>query len=220
MRGAGKRRRCCDAGDPHRAKRSGGKRRGRRFDVGTMRAMRVLLIAAAAAVLATAGCGGGDDTGPPPSAPNTMKLTSPAFANGGTLPKRFTCDGDLGGVNPPLVWSKRPPDTKSQALIVTDPDAPGGNFVHWTVWGMMARTTGLEADIPPLGLPQGKNSAGTSKYAAPCPPKGDSPHRYEFVVYALKKPIDAKPGAPADEVQAKIKSAALAQGTLVGRYSR
>ena len=185
-----------------------------------MRAMRALLIAVCAAILTVAGCGDDDTTGPPPPAPNTMKVTSSAFANGGTIPKRFTCDGELDGVSPPLEWSRRPRETKSQALVVTDPDAPGGNFVHWTVWGMMARTTGLQADIPPIGLPQGKNSAGSSKYAPPCPPEGDSPHRYEFVIYALKEPIALKTGAPADQVQDEIAKAALARGTLTGRYSR
>jgi Raf kinase inhibitor-like YbhB/YbcL family protein len=180
-------------------------------------ALPALLVAA----LVVGGCGDdGSGSGPPPSAPDTMTLTSPAFTNGATLPARFTCDGKLGGVNPPLTWSHRPRDTKSQALIVEDPDAPGGTFVHWTVWGMMARTTGLQPDIPPLGLPQGKNSAGTSKYAPPCPPKGASPHRYEFVIYALKGPIDAKPGAPASEVTDKIERAALARGTLTAKYGR
>jgi Raf kinase inhibitor-like YbhB/YbcL family protein len=174
-----------------------------------------------ATALALAGCGdGGTVSGPPPAAPNTMKLTSPAFADGGTLPKRFACDGKLGGVNPPLDWSLKPPGVKSQALIVEDPDAPGGTYVHWTVWAMMPRTNGLEADIPPIGLPQGKNSAGKTGYAAPCPPKGDSPHRYQFIVYALKERIDAKNGAQAADVIDKIERAALARGTLTATYGR
>jgi len=187
-----------------------------------MRPFLVALLAAALfAALALAACG--DDatvSGPPPSAPNTMRLTSPAFKEGDRLPERFTCDGKLGGVNPPLEWSKRPRDLKSQALIVEDPDAPDGTFVHWTVWGMMDRTTGLQADIPPLGLPQGKNSAGDAKYAPPCPPKGDEPHRYEFVIYALQERISAKQGAPTEDVIDEIEGAALARGTLTGTYSR
>jgi len=186
-----------------------------------MAPVRACALTALTATLALGACGDkGTVTGPPPSAPNTMKLTSPAFRNDGTLPKPFTCDGKLGGVNPPLAWSKRPRDVKSQALIVEDPDAPGGTYVHWTVWRMMARTTGLQADIPPIGLPQGKNSAGKTGYASPCPPKGDSPHHYRFIIYALKEPIDAKPGAPPDEVIGKIERAALARGTLTATYSR
>jgi Raf kinase inhibitor-like YbhB/YbcL family protein len=172
-------------------------------------------------MVVVAGCGdNGTVSGSPPAAPDTMKLTSPAFADGATLPKQFTCDGKLGGVNPPLDWSLRPKDVKSQALIVEDPDAPGGTYVHWTVWRMMPRTNGLEADIPPIGLPQGKNSAGKTGYAAPCPPKGDSPHRYQFIVYALKEPIDAKPGAAPEDVINKIEQAALARGTLTAKYGR
>jgi Raf kinase inhibitor-like YbhB/YbcL family protein len=190
-----------------------------REGVSTMSAMRASAIAAVAVAAVMAGCGG-DSKSSPPSVPATMRLTSPAFKDGATIPAQFTCDGKLEGVNPPLAWSRKPGDTKSQALILTDPDAPGGTFVHWTVWGMMDRTTALDADIPPLGLPQGKNSAGTSKYAAPCPPKGDSPHRYQFEIYALKNPIDAKPGAPSDAVIDKIKSAALARGVLTGTYAR
>jgi Raf kinase inhibitor-like YbhB/YbcL family protein len=183
--------------------------------------VRLSLLAALIALPVLAGCGGSDNkSGPPPAVPATIKVSSPAFKDGGALPARFTCDGKFGGVNPPLGWLNKPSGTKSQALILTDPDAPGGNYTHWTVWGMMGRTNGLEADIPPLGLPQGKNSAGTSKYAAPCPPKGSSPHRYEFVIYALKEPIALKPGAPGDLVIDSVKRAALARGVLTGKYSR
>jgi hypothetical protein len=84
----------------------------------------------------------------------------------------------------------------------------------------MARTTGLQADIPPIGLPQGENSAGKTGYAPPCPPEGDSPHRYQFIVYALEEPIDAKPGAPPEEVIDEIERAALARGTLTATYAR
>jgi Raf kinase inhibitor-like YbhB/YbcL family protein len=186
-----------------------------------MARVRVPVFTALAAALALGACGGnGTVSGPPPQAPDTMKLASPAFRDGGTLPKQVTCNGKLGGVNPPLNWSKRPRGTKSQALILEDPDAPGGTYVHWTVWRMMARTTGLQADIPPVGLPQGRNSAGKTGYAPPCPPKGDAPHHYRFIVYALKEPIDAKPGAPPKEVIDKIERAALARGTLTGTYGR
>jgi Raf kinase inhibitor-like YbhB/YbcL family protein len=149
-----------------------------------------------------------------------MQLESPDFQDGEQLPRQFTCDGRLGGVSPPLTWSKRPRNTKSQALVVTDPDAPGGTFVHWTVWRMMDRTTGLDADIPPIGLPQGENTDGRNGYAPICPPTGDSPHRYEFTIYALEEPIDAEPGAPPDEVIGKIEEAALARGVLRATYRR
>ena len=185
-----------------------------------MRPMRFLAIAMTSAALGLAACGGDDNSKSAPEPPNTMKLTSPAFADGATLPKKFTCDGPLKGVSPPLDWRLRPRDLKSQALTLTDPDAPGGTFVHWVVWGMMRKTTGLQEDIPPIGLPTAKNDAGTTKYAPPCPPKGDSPHRYVFTIYALKDQLDAKGGDPANDVIEKIKKAALARGTLTGTYSR
>jgi Raf kinase inhibitor-like YbhB/YbcL family protein len=186
-----------------------------------MARVRTRALTSLAAALVLGACGGkGSVSGPPPSAPNTIKVTSPAFRDGGTLPKQFTCDGKLGGVNPPLNWSNRPRDEKSQALIVEDPDAPGGTYVHWTAWRMMARTSGLQADVPPIGLPQGRNSAGRTGYAPPCPPKGDPPHRYQFIIYALNQPIDAKPGAPPDQVIGKIERAALARGTLTAKYGR
>jgi len=185
-----------------------------------MRAVRNWAPTVLLAVLALAGCGGSSNSGPPPTAPATIKLTSPAFKNGGRLPVQFTCQGKFGGVSPPLEWTNKPGGTNSQALVLTDPDAPGGTFTHWTVWGMMGRTNGLVKDVPPLGLPQGRNSAGTSKYAAPCPPKGSSPHRYEFVIYALKAPLPLKAGAPADLVMDKINRAAIARGVLIGKYSR
>lgn len=185
-----------------------------------MRSMRFLAIALTCAALGLAACGGGDSSSSAPEPPNTMKLTSAAFANGARLPAKFTCDGPLKGVNPPLDWGLRPRDLKSQALTLVDPDAPNGTFVHWVVWGMMRKTTGLQEDIPPIGLPMAKNDAGTIKYAPPCPPKGDKPHRYVFTIYALKDTIDTKPGAPADEAINAIKKAALARGTLIGTYSR
>jgi Raf kinase inhibitor-like YbhB/YbcL family protein len=186
-----------------------------------MPTMRVLAIVSAFAALVLAGCGSGNNSSKPaPEPPNTMQLRSPTFKDGSTLPRKYTCDGSLGGVSPPLEWSKRPRDLNSQALVVTDPDAPGGTYVHWVLWGMMARTTGLQEDIPPIGLPAAKNSSGNTKYAPPCPPKGDPPHRYVFTIYALKQPLDAKNGTPASEAIDKIKRDALARGTLTGKYSR
>ena len=181
--------------------------------------MRPALLTALLTTVIVAGCGGDDDSGPP-SVPNTMQLESPAFRDGAEIPRRFTCDGRLGGVNPPFTWSKRPRDTVSQALVVTDPDAPGGTFVHWTVWGMMDRTTGLDPDIPPIGLPQGENTNGEKGYEPMCPPTGDPPHTYEFTIYSLKERIDLEAGAPPQEAIDAIQGAALARGVLRGTYQR
>jgi Raf kinase inhibitor-like YbhB/YbcL family protein len=185
-----------------------------------MRAMRRPLLAVLAMVLVTAASCGGNDTkkSAPPTVPATMKLTSSAFKAGGTIPKRFTCDG--AGVNPPLEWTGKPNGTKRQAVVVEDPDAPGGTFVHWVVWGIRGETDALVANVPQNGLPQAKNSFGDAKYSPPCPPRGDSPHHYVFTVYASSEPVNLKTGAPASAAIAEIKQKAKARGTLTGTYAR
>jgi len=124
-------------------------------------------------------------------------LTSPAFANGGTIPVEYTCDGR--GVSPPLRWSAPPAGTKSFALTVFDPDAPGGGFLHWQASGIPAGARGLRAgQHPPV---EGANGAGRSGWTGPCPPSGV--HHYVFTLTAV--------GA-----HGKV----LARAKLVGRYGR
>jgi Raf kinase inhibitor-like YbhB/YbcL family protein len=181
--------------------------------------MQRALLAIPALGLALAACGGGDRVeGPPPSAPERIAVTSPAFEDGGTIPKRFSCDGD--NVSPPLRWSGVPSSARELALLVEDPDAPGGTYVHWVLFKLAPDLDGLAADKVPPGARQGKNSAGGSKYAGPCPPEDDQPHRYEFVLYALSSPLELTDGASADEVRAAVGDAALARGRLVGRFGR
>jgi Raf kinase inhibitor-like YbhB/YbcL family protein len=181
--------------------------------------MRTALLAIPALGLALAACGGGDRVeGPPPSAPERITLTSTAFAGGGTIPTRYTCDGDE--VSPPLAWKGVPGGARELALLVEDPDAPGGTFVHWVLFKLTADTRKLAAGSVPRGARQGKSSTGKAAYAGPCPPKGDAPHHYEFTLYALKSAIDLPDGAAADEVRAAVAKAALARGRLVGRFGR
>ena len=169
--------------------------------------------------LALAACGGGDRVeGPPPSAPDRITLTSRAFADGGTIPKRYSCDGDE--VSPPLAWTGVPDDARELALLVEDPDAPGGTFVHWALFNVPAETRGLAEDDVPANARQGKNSAGKAAYAGPCPPEGDAPHHYVFTLYALKSGLDLADGAAAGDVRAAVAKAALARGQLIGRFGR
>lgn len=182
-------------------------------------ASRSRSLASALAVVALAGCGGSDRVeGPPPAAPDQIRLTSTAFANGGTIPKRFSCDGDE--VSPSLQWTGVPGAARELALLVEDPDAPGGTFVHWVVYKLAPETRGIPAGRVPAGARQGQNSSGDAGYAGPCPPKGDAPHHYEFLLYALSKPLDVEDGAPADEVRAAVSDTAIARGKLVGRFGR
>jgi len=174
---------------------------------------------ATAALVASAGCGG-DDTveGPPPAAPASVTVRSPAFADGGAIPVRFTCSGD--DVSPPLAWRGAPARTRGWALLLEDPDAPSGTFVHWTLYDIPAATSALRAGTTPPGAHAGENSFGDRAYGGPCPPSGDAPHRYVFLVYALRSPLGLKAGAPADAVRAAIARHAIARGRLVGRVGR
>jgi Raf kinase inhibitor-like YbhB/YbcL family protein len=181
--------------------------------------MHRALLALPALGLALAACGGGERAeGPPPAAPDRIALTSPAFDDGGSVPVRYTCDGD--NVNPRLRWTDVPGGARDLALLMEDPDAPGGTFVHWVLFKIPADSTGIPEDSVPRGARQGKNSTGDASYAGPCPPKGDEPHHYEFTLYALKSAIDLPDGAAAGDVRAAVAKAALAQGRLVGRFGR
>jgi Raf kinase inhibitor-like YbhB/YbcL family protein len=174
--------------------------------------------AVVAAALAGA-CGGGDKVeGPPPPAPERIGLTSPAFGPGEAIPERFTCDGDE--LSPPLEWSGVPADARSLALLMEDPDAPGGTFVHWTLFAIAPDTAGVREGEPPAGAREGENSFGDRGYGGPCPPEGDEPHRYVFVLYALRTAPELDAGASPEDVRDAVAGAAIARGRLVGRFER
>jgi Raf kinase inhibitor-like YbhB/YbcL family protein len=177
------------------------------------------LLALPALGLALAACGGDDRVqGPAPSAPDRIQLTSSAFEDGGTIPKRYSCDGDE--VSPPLRWTGVPDGAKELALLVEDPDAPGGTFVHWALFKLPPDLDGLDEGKVPAGARQGKNSAGDDSWAGPCPPEGDAPHHYEFTLYALRSPLSLDDGADAADVRSAVADAATARGQLVGRFGR
>jgi Raf kinase inhibitor-like YbhB/YbcL family protein len=176
------------------------------------------LLSTVAVAIALAGCGGNDaetDTlgEPPPTAPESIKLTSPAFGRNDTIPKEFTCDG--ANTPPPLRWSKVPKGSKELALLVEDPDAPSGNFVHWTAYGIDPGSTAV-----PEGALQGENSAGKTGYTGPCPPEGDDPHRYVFALYALDEATSLTAGASPDDVRTALDRSAIARGQLIAKYGR
>ena len=145
-----------------------------------------------------------------------MKITSSAFQEGGDIPSKFTCDG--ADMNPALRFEGAPGEAKSLLLIVDDPDAPVGLFTHWLAWNIDPKTTEVAENSAPTNAVQGTNDFPKTGYGGPCPPSGT--HRYYFKVYALNQTLDLKPGAKRKEVDAAMRGHVIAQGELMGRYSR
>jgi Raf kinase inhibitor-like YbhB/YbcL family protein len=143
-------------------------------------------------------------------------ITSSAFADGDQIPEKHSCDGD--NVSPPLEWSNLPPDTTSLALIVDDPDAPSGTFVHWLAWGLDPGDSGLgEGEAAPA---EGTHGFGDRGYAGPCPPPGHGPHRYFHRLYALDEKLDLPDGASREQLEAALEGHVLATAQLIGTYER
>lgn len=175
---------------------------------------RVLWLAASLSLLA--GCGGGDrlSSGDLPTAPARLHLSSGAFTEGSRLPPRYTCDG--AGDEPLVQAGTVPPRTHELVLVVTDPDAPGGTFVHLTRFGISRRGDGSLT-----GGHEGRNSAGTTGWTSPCPPKSDAAHRYVWTAYALSDASGLSAGASPEQVTAALKGhGVLARGTITARYGR
>jgi Raf kinase inhibitor-like YbhB/YbcL family protein len=151
-----------------------------------------------------------------------LQVASISFQAGETIPKRYTCDGE--DISPQLSWSELPSGTKSLVLIVDDPDAPVGTWVHWLLFDIPAGTRSLEEAVP--GIPavegvgvQGSNGWGSLGYGGPCPPRGPA-HRYFFRLYALDSVLDLAPGTGTGDVEMAMHGHVLAQGEMVGRYGR
>lgn len=150
-----------------------------------------------------------------------INVTSYAFADGGMIPSRCTCDGR--NISPPLEWDAVPDGTKSIALISDDPDAPMGTWVHWVLFNLPAETRELEENIPPAetlpnGASQGMTDFKKVGYGGPCPPSGT--HRYFFKIYALDKKLDLPAGATKGELLRVMEGHILGQGQLIGKYKR
>lgn len=152
-----------------------------------------------------------------------MKLQSKNFAHGGDIPKRHTCSGE--DISPELTWDDAPAATQSFALIVDDPDAPGGLWVHWVLYNLPGDRRSLPENIQPAAFPddatrQGRNDFGKTGYGGPCPPQGHGPHRYIFKLYALDSTLDLPPDARKGELEQAMKGHILAQAEYMGRYER
>ena len=148
-------------------------------------------------------------------------ITSSAFSEGQAIPNRYTCDGP--DVSPDLAWSGVPETAASLALICDDPDAPMGTWVHWVLFNIPADADGLLTEIPPdaildNGARHGKNDFGKLGYGGPCPPGGT--HRYFFKLYALDTQVELDSGSTKAQLLEAIAGHILAEGQLMGTYSR
>lgn len=145
----------------------------------------------------------------------SMQLTSPVFSNSGTIPAKYTCDGD--DVNPPLAIAAVPEGTESLALIMDDPDAPAGTWDHWVIFNIPPATGSVAVGTEPAGV-HGKGTSGNLNYYGPCPP--DREHRYFFKLYALDTTLDLKEGVSKVEVERAMAGHILQQTELIGLYER
>jgi Raf kinase inhibitor-like YbhB/YbcL family protein len=155
------------------------------------------------------------ETGP------SFRLTSSAFQNGGMIPELYTCSG--ANKSPGLVWTGVPSGTRSLVLIVSDPDAPRGTFVHWVIYNIDPAAKelpeGLSTSASVANAEQGVNGRAELGYTGPCPPPG-KPHHYHFQLYALDQAVGLKAGATAEQVAAAMKGHILGTIELVGIFQR
>jgi Raf kinase inhibitor-like YbhB/YbcL family protein len=152
----------------------------------------------------------------------SFQISSTAFSGSQMIPKKFTCDGP--DMSPQLSWKDAPAHTKTFALIMADPDAPAGTWVHWVVYNLPADKKELPEGVAkqeqlPDGALQGRNDFRKIGYGGPCPPPG-KPHRYFFKLYALDIKLDLKAGASKADVERAMKGHVLGEAELIGRFGR
>lgn len=150
-----------------------------------------------------------------------LRVRSPAFAHGAAIRAIYTCDGR--DISPPLEWNRGPIGTESYALIMDDPDAPGGTWVHWVAWNITATqlpegVSEQVTDAPMSTLSHGTNSWDRIGYGGPCPPSGT--HRYFFKVYALNCELALGPDTTKPALLVAMEGHILDRGELMGTYTR
>lgn len=143
-----------------------------------------------------------------------MRISSPVFSDGETIPQKYTCDGS--NVNPPLQFKDVPQEAKSLALIVEDPDAPRGTFTHWVLWGMNGDRRELAENSAPPEAVELQNGFGDARYGGPRPPSGS--HRYYFRLYALDALVEPPPNSQC--FHQAIADHVLEEASVMGRYER
>ncbi|OFW64413.1 MAG: hypothetical protein A2Z35_00960 [Actinobacteria bacterium RBG_19FT_COMBO_36_27] len=145
-----------------------------------------------------------------------MEIESPVFKNNKLIPSKYTCDGE--NVNPPLLIGDIPENAKSLVLIVDDPDASRGAFVHWTVWNIDPHIKEIKENSCPQDAVEGRTDFGRPGYGGPCPPSGT--HRYFFKLFALSTTLDIDISTEAADLEREIEDNILAKAQFVGLYRR
>jgi hypothetical protein len=171
-------------------------------------------------VLLLAACGGSEPAEPEPgTAESDLQLTSSAFAEGESIPEVYSCNGE--DISPSLAWEGVPEGTESFALIVDDPDAPVGTWVHWVLFDIPGDRRELpegvpaQAEVPEMGR-HGENSWGRTDYGGPCPPSGT--HTYVFKLYALDTTLELETGTKKEALLDAMEGHLLARTELRGEY--
>jgi Raf kinase inhibitor-like YbhB/YbcL family protein len=170
--------------------------------------------------LGLTGCksGGAQPLSPPGVSVSTLTVTSSIFSSGGAVPVDFTCDG--ADHSPPLTLSAPPPDARSLAIVMDDPDAQGGTFTHWIVYNLRPDTMAIaeSADPATLGGISGTNDFKRLGYAGPCPPRFEE-HHYRFRIFALDALLHPEAPATREGIDAAMNGHLVGEGTLMGVYS-
>lgn len=148
---------------------------------------------------------------------NPMQIQSPVFTDNQTIPAKYTCDGQ--GINPPLKFSGLPAEAKSLALIVDDPDAPNGDWVHWLVWNVSPATSEILEGVVPKEATEGTTSFGQTGYGGPCPPAGPA-HHYHFTLYALSEKLSLPSRTTKQELEQAMNGLVVSRAELIGLYGR
>lgn len=145
-----------------------------------------------------------------------LQLKSPAFLDQGQISSKYTCDGE--DISPPLEWSNIPESARSLVLIVDDPDAPKGEWVHWLIWNIPVQINQISEGSVPFQAVQGKTDFNQNKYGGPCPPSGT--HRYQFKLYALDGQLNLNANARKKDLEKAMQGHILDEALLVSLYKR
>lgn len=144
-----------------------------------------------------------------------MQLTSAAFADNRLIPEKHTCKGE--NISPPLIVKDAPDGAQSLALVMHDPDATSGDFLHWTIWNIDPKLDEIPEGTVPSTAVEGQTDFRKSGYGGPCPPSGT--HHYIFELYALDMMLPLGPGAKRTELTAAMEGRVLEKAQLTGLFA-